>query len=110
MFTHAKTAITGVVTAAILATGMLVAMPAAQAQGWNQNQQGYNSDWRRDRYRNNDNNGAAAAGIFGLIAGAMIGTALADQHGVAWCEQHYRTYNYNTGSFTGYDGQQHACS
>ena len=26
-----------------------------------------------------------------------------------WCQAHYRSYNPATGTFTGYDGQQHPC-
>ncbi|MGA9003006.1 MAG: BA14K family protein, partial [Pseudolabrys sp.] len=29
--------------------------------------------------------------------------------GVAYCMQRYRTYNPNTGTFTGNDGRQHPC-
>lgn len=109
MFTRAKTVITGVVTAAILSTAMLTAMPTAQAAGWGNQQYGYNNDWRRHRYHNGDNNDAVAAGVFGLIAGVAVGSVLSNR-GVAWCEQHYRTYSPATGTFTGNDGYQHACS
>jgi Ni/Co efflux regulator RcnB len=131
--------------AAIVATSFLATPIAAQAQsgvradgsfqvadhrgGW----RGHNRDWRRHHnnrhhgwrggsryyYRDNDNwGGAAAAGIIGLAAGAMIANS-ANQpryysggYGgdyVSYCSNRYRSFNPRTGTYTGYDGYQHRC-
>jgi BA14K-like protein len=37
------------------------------------------------------------------------GPVVAQGGDAAWCEAHYRSYNPSTGTFTGYDGQQHPC-
>lgn len=102
--------------------------------GWH----GGNRDWRRhgNRYYGNryyggryyggrgyyynDNNwgGAAAAGIIGLAAGAMIANSMnqpryynggygGDYY--SYCSSRYRSFNPRTGTYTGYDGYQHRC-
>jgi Ni/Co efflux regulator RcnB len=128
--------------AAIVATSFLVTPIAAQAQsgarsdgsfqvadhrgGW----RGHNRDWRRHhhnrhrgwrggpRYYHRDNNnwgGAAAAGIIGLAAGAMIANSAnqpryyAGDNYNAYCSSRYRSFNPRTGTYTGYDGLQHRC-
>jgi len=78
---------------------------------------------------------AVAAGIIGLGVGAIIGSALArpsapppppravypapqpvysglEPWSPSWyryCEQRYRSFNPNTGTFRGFDGQDHFC-
>jgi len=66
---------------------------------------------------------AAAAGIAGLAAGALIGGAIAsqqaqaaaptyvvpDQNAAAYCAQRYRSYDPASGTFLGYDGARHPC-
>jgi hypothetical protein len=37
------------------------------------------------------------------------GPVVAQGGDAGWCEAHYRSYNPSTGTFTGYDGQQHPC-
>ena len=56
-----------------------------------------------------------------LALGAMAGAAAAnanrqpqyvpsqDPNAVAYCARTYRSYNPNTGTYTGYDGLQHPC-
>ncbi len=62
-----------------------------------------------------------------FIAGAIIGGALSQSQPsysyarpqtysyvyatphIVWCQQHYRSYNIATDSFTGYDGYVHRC-
>ena len=64
---------------------------------------------------------AAALGAFGgFVAGAIITSprsgpvvyahpsGLPSAH-YAWCERRYRTYNFYTNTFTGFDGRQHYC-
>ncbi|MCX5516065.1 hypothetical protein C3941_20860 [Kaistia algarum] len=67
----------------------------------------------------NDPGAALAAGVIGLAAGAMIGSAInqpryaAPQYGgndyIAYCSQRYRSFNPATGTFTGYDGRKYRC-
>lgn len=74
-------------------------------------------------YRGRD---AAAAGIAGLAAGALIGGALASQQAlpppppyavapggsaqwIAYCSQKYRSFDPGSGTYLGYDGQRHMC-
>ncbi|ODT18252.1 MAG: hypothetical protein ABS35_24090 [Kaistia sp. SCN 65-12] len=62
--------------------------------------------------------GAAAAGIIGLAAGAMIANSMnqpryynggygGDYY--SYCSSRYRSFNPRTGTYTGYDGYQHRC-
>jgi BA14K-like protein len=37
------------------------------------------------------------------------GPVVAQGGDAAWCEAHYRSYNPSTGTFLGYDGQNHPC-
>jgi hypothetical protein len=80
----------------------------------------------RWHHRHHDE-GAAAAGIAGFAAGAILGGALAsrphyyygppayayepgrDADAIAYCERHFRTYNPRTGLYRGYDGRYHHC-
>jgi hypothetical protein len=70
---------------------------------------------------------AAAAGIAGLAAGALIGGAIASQQPyaappppayavapgngdwIAYCSQKYRSFDPASGTYLGYDGQRHLC-
>jgi hypothetical protein len=69
-------------------------------------------------YYRRDRGAAAAAGIAGLAAGAIIGGALAnqaaqaqvvDQNYIAYCSQKYRSFDPASGTYLGYDGERHAC-
>jgi hypothetical protein len=74
------------------------------------------------RYYRRGSGGAAAAGIAGLAAGAIIGGALAQQQRAAptylvpnggsaeaYCIQRFKSYDPASGTYLGYDGQRHAC-
>jgi hypothetical protein len=68
----------------------------------------------RGRHRHDDDFGAAAAaGIFGFAAGAIIGGALSgnewDSH-VRACQAQYRSYDPYTDTFLGYDGLRYRCT
>ena len=74
-------------------------------------------------YYRRDRGNAAAAGIAGLAAGALIGGAIAsqqaqaaaptyavpDQNAVAYCAQRYRSYDPASGTYLGYDGVRRSC-
>lgn len=94
---------------------------------------------RRDRVRHNgryyyyrnggyyDNTGAAlAAGVIGLAAGAVLGSALANSapsttvvvdpvpvpYSAEWyrrCDLKYRSFRASDGTYLGYDGVRHTC-
>ena len=86
-------------------------------------------------HHHNNGAGIAAAGIFGLAAGALLGSALsqpryygysqpapayvAPSYGGAepwtpewysYCSQRYRSFDPETGYFLGYDGNYHFCN
>jgi hypothetical protein len=76
----------------------------------------------RPYYYRRDRGSAAAAGIAGLAAGALIGGAIAsqqaqaaptyvvpDQNAVAYCAQRYRSYDPASGTYVGYDGVRRSC-
>ncbi|BCP54310.1 hypothetical protein K32_29270 [Kaistia sp. 32K] len=89
--------------------------------GWNGG--GWNGGgWNGGGYYYHDNNNwagaAAAAGIIGLATGAIIANSANQQryysggYGgdyISYCSSRYRSFNPNTGTFTGYDGYQHRC-
>jgi hypothetical protein len=73
-------------------------------------------------YYRRDYGGAAAAGVAGLAAGALIGGAIASQQApvapaygaadpntVAYCSQRYRSYDPASGTYLGYDGVRRPC-
>jgi hypothetical protein len=74
-------------------------------------------------YYRRDRGNAAAAGIAGLAAGALIGGAIAsqqaqaatptyvvpDQSAVAYCAQRFRSYDPASGTYLGYDGVRRSC-
>ncbi len=47
-----------------------------------------------------------AAPTYGVAPGAVATQGGGD---VAYCEAHFRSYNPEIGTYTGYDGQQHPC-
>ncbi|WP_046862954.1 BA14K family protein [Microvirga massiliensis] len=74
------------------------------------------------RYYHRDHGSAAAAGIAGLAAGALIGGAIASQQAQAaptyvvpnqsahaYCSQRFRSYDPASGTYLGYDGNRHPC-
>jgi hypothetical protein len=80
-------------------------------RGWHRYGWGYGYPYyyRRHHYWG----GAAAAGIIGLAAGAIAGSALAAQSrassSVAYCERRFRSYDPRSGTYLGYDGLRHPC-
>ena len=97
------------VAALAIAVSSVVAISPAQAR-WH----GHHGGW--------------GAPIAGFAAGAILGGLLAsapppayyapgyyDEPGyppgdaVAWCAQHYRSYDPASGTFLGYDGYRHPC-
>jgi BA14K-like protein len=73
-------------------------------------------------YYGHNSGNAAAAGVAGLAAGALIGGAIASQqaqaapaygvadpNAVAYCSRRYRSYDPATGTFLGNDGLRHPC-
>jgi hypothetical protein len=132
MLKSMKATIAGLSTAAMLATSTLVAVPAAQAEtGYYGDAQlmlvGSRDNWkwncgkwkcknyrhhRHHRHHGHDNFPSGL--FFGLAAGALLGSALAQpHHGVtnwdAYCKRKFRSYKPWTGTYTGYDGYQHRC-
>lgn len=68
-----------------------------------------------NRYRNNGGRNLAL-GIGGLIIGGIVLSEAArsqhrQEHGSDWqrCAQTYRSFEFDTGLYTGYDGQRHTC-
>jgi hypothetical protein len=53
-------------------------------------------------------------GIGGFVAGAMIGSAIANSNArtndsVAYCMQRFKSYDPASGTYLGYDGDRHPC-
>lgn len=116
-FVAAKSKLIGGATALALAAGAVVVMaqPAA-ARPWHHWHHGF---WP----------GAVAAGIVGGAIAAATSPAWGPDYGydygpgpyaysgppgpgggaVAYCEQRYRSYNPDTGTYLGYDGVYHHC-
>jgi BA14K-like protein len=100
-------------------TGQLIA-PAEQDAGvleHVQYREGYNGrrDDRRGNYRRN-NGRDIGLGIAGLIIGGIVLSEAAraehrGSHGSDWerCAQTYRSFERNTGMYTGYDGIRRPC-
>lgn len=95
---------------------------------WKHRNNRHGSRHYSNRHRNN--NDGIALGVLGLAAGAIIGGAIVDsrrnyntsrpvQYGgsiepwtPAWyryCDDRYRSFNDRTGTYRGYDGQDHFC-
>ena len=70
-------------------------------------------------YRHYNPGAAAAAGVAGLAAGAIIGGAIASQNAappavrgddwLAYCSSKYRSFDPASGTYLGYDGRRHVC-
>jgi len=66
--------------------------------------------WYRDRHRGNDN---AAAALFGLAAGAIVGGAISSAQGnshVQACEARFRSYDRRSDTYLAFDGQRRRCT
>ena len=122
MMTKMKSTIAGIAAAAMLATTMLAAVPAAAQPGFYGDQAMHqrNDDWRLRHHRGwgnrgwghrgwDDGSSAVGAGILGFMTGAFVAQAFSQPGWQGSCAQRFRTYNPATGSYTGYDGHQHAC-
>ena len=126
MFKRARTTITGLTAAAMLAATSVVAVPTAQAESFGV----YNEaplilashkgdDWRWKRHNRHRNNDFPAA-LFGFGAGAIVGSLLAQPRyyaapaprysdADAYCASKFKTYKPWTGTYRGYDGYEHPC-
>ncbi len=100
---------TKVAIAAVLGSGLMLASAPANAYGWHHGGWGW------------------GAGAAGFAAGALIGSALASRpyyyygppaYGPgpgylddveAYCEQRFRSYDPESGTYLGYDGRRHPC-
>jgi hypothetical protein len=87
---------------------------------WRDNRRRWGDDRYRDWYRRNhrDNDDAAAAALFGLAAGALLGATVPNALGgggldvtehVRRCEARYRSYDPASDTYLGYDGIRHRC-
>ena len=127
MFKRARTTITGLTAAAMLAATSVVAVPMAQAASagvYNEaplmlaSHRGDDGRWNGNhrRHRNND----FPAALFGFGAGAILGSMLAQPRyyaapaprysdADAYCASKFKTYKLWTGTYRGYDGYEHPC-
>lgn len=87
---------------------------------WKKNRRNWdNRDYRRwYRSHRRDNNDAAIAGIFGLAAGAILGSALSANANAnatvydandRYCASRFRSYDPVSNTYLGYDGHRHYC-
>jgi hypothetical protein len=84
------------------------AVPVEQAQ--------YRGRGANRGYRGRSGGGGVAIGLgAAIIGGIILSEAARAEHrsnnGSAWerCAQTYRSFEQNTGMYTGYDGQRHTC-
>ena len=82
---------------------------------------GYRRGYGGRGYRYGGGGAAIGAGVAGLAAGAILGSALAAQaqpapvyagvspNAIAYCSQKYRSFDPASGTYLGFDGQRHAC-
>lgn len=83
-------------------------------RGWRGGHRWRNGRWHgRRHYRRGRGNAAVAAGVAGLAAGAIIAGSAARAHrsgpSKRWCANRYRSYDWRSGTYLGYDGARHAC-
>ncbi len=91
---------------------------------WRNNRHRWRDDDYRgwhDRHRHGFDDEDVAAGIFGLAAGALIGSAISsaaqpsgpvvvnNQEWLAYCTNKFRSFDPASGTYLGYDGVRHAC-
>lgn len=126
MLSTMKTAVAGIATAAMIAASSLVAVPAQarpafQSYGQNVGYDGHGRDMRYDRRggggRWDNHHGGGNDWVAPLIGGLIIGGLVAgaganashfDRHD-QYCASKFRTYNFRTNTYTGFDRQQHYC-
>lgn len=84
----------------------------------------YHHGWGRPYYYHHYNDGAVAAGVAGLAAGALVAGAIASQAQpaappppgtvdpsiAAYCARKYRSYDPATGTFLGRNGMRYVCT
>lgn len=127
MLNRARTTITGITAAAMLAATSVVAVPAAQAAGPGAYGEApiilaghRDDDWRWERHnRHRDRDNDFPAALFGFGAGAILGSLLAQPRYHAapsrysdadsYCASKYRSYKPWTGTYTTYSGYEKAC-
>ena len=135
MLSKARSAIGGLLAAAVVMAGSVAVVPQAEAASgfygaqvyqvggkknyWNNRY--YNNRYRPRYYSNGWNNNWWVGPAIGFGAGVLLGSALTapryyaptapryygDRN--AYCARKYRSYNPYTGTYTGYDGRQHYC-
>jgi len=98
--------------------------------GWRGDRGWDDDDWRwrdrrrgrRDRHFDDDHGAALALGLFGFATGAIVGSQLRggyggyggascgayDAHDAA-CDRRFRSYDWCSNTFLGYDGDRHYC-
>ena len=73
---------------------------------------GITRNYYRHYDRDNDFGEAAAATIFGLAAGAIVGGIAAgggDDGSYSRCQARYRSFDADSWTYLGYDGDRHYC-
>jgi BA14K-like protein len=85
---------------------------------WNHHRDHWNESRYHDwygRHRHDFGPADAAAAVFGFVAGAAAGAISGGMNGAttgshrAACDARYRSYDWRTDTFMGYDGQRHYC-
>jgi len=86
---------------------------ASQCNDWKTNHSNWNNDQYQSFYRSHQNDngfgGAAIAGLFGLAIGSTLAHASTSSSHVAACENAYHSYNVQSDSYLGFDGDRHLC-
>jgi hypothetical protein len=90
---------------------------------WRNNRQSWGkSDYQRWYRWNQPSIGSVGAGLFGFFVGAAIANGIGNSNSSNWngngswsshvarCEARFRSYNANTDTYLGYDGNYHRCT
>ena len=116
---------------AAMATGLITNVPLAQsrpmvndlAERGSENSKnlvayrgshGSYGDHRNYGYSGHRGHGLRGAGIIGgIVVGALIAGAIresrADESDVSRCQETYKSFDSETGTYMGYDGERHIC-
>ncbi|MGJ4949043.1 BA14K family protein [Bradyrhizobium sp. HKCCYLS20291] len=98
-------------------TGPAAGVEQVQYRHWRGGHDWHPGLGRRHGYQygyRHHHNGAGAAALGGLAAGAIIGGAIANSRAQAsesevYCAQRYRSFDPASGTYLGRDGRRHSC-
>lgn len=86
---------------------------AGHCNDWRTNHSHWNNSQYQSFYRYHQNDrgfgGSMAAGLFGFAVGAALTGSVDGNSHIRACEARYRSYDWRSDTFLGYDGSRHLC-